>query len=193
MQRFIGTLLMVAFLGSAIILWTGCGASTTGTSADALAPDWYLNMPDDPDRFYAPATARAGDMQFAVDKAKNNARVELANQLRTKISALFKQFRDETGTPEDAEFIEQASSVSKAVVSEAINGAKVSKQEVKEKDNLYEAYVLMEMPVGEANTALMAKIKANQNLYTRFRASQGFKELEEDVEKYEQWKKEQGL
>ena len=113
--------------------------------------------------------------------------------MRTKISALFKQFRDETGTPEDAEFIEQATSVSKSVVSEMMVGSKVSKQEVQQKGTMYHAFVLMEMPIGEANAALMSKIKANNHLYTRFRAAQGFKELESEVEKYEQWKKEQGM
>jgi hypothetical protein len=54
----------------------------------------------------------------------------------------------------------------------------------------YRVYVLIEMPIGEANTALMAKIKANNNVYTRFRASEAFKELEEEVEKYERLKKE---
>ena len=193
MQKLIGISLIAAFL-SLVILWVGCGGSKSVPIGEKTSvPEWYINIPSNPDYFYAAATARSKDLQFAVDMAKNNTRVDLSQQLQTRISALFKQFREQTGSPEDAEFIEQASSVSKAVVSEAINGAKVSKQEVKEKDKLYEAYVLMEMPVGEANTALMAKVKANQNLYTRFRASQGFKELEEDVEKYEQWKKEQGL
>ena len=193
MKQSVGISVVTAFLGSIIIMWTGCGPSVTSNSANPLAPSWYLNIPDDPDRFYAPATARAGDMQFAVDKAKNNARVELGNQLQTKISALFKQFRDETGTPEDAEFIEQATSVSKSVVSEVMTGSKVSKQEVEQKGAMYHAFVLMEMPIGEANAALMAKIKTNNHLYTRFRAAQGFKELESEVDKYEQWKKEQGM
>jgi hypothetical protein len=192
-QRLISVSFMVVLLGSAI-LWVGCGASTsTPGSAGISAPQWYLDIPSDPDHFYAVATARARDIQFAADKAKNNARVELGQQLQTKISGLFKQFREETGAPEDAEFLEQATSVSKAVVSEAVNGSKLSKQEIKQEGVIYHAYVLMEMAVGEANAALMAKIKASENLYTRFRASQGFKELEKEVEKYEQWKKEQGM
>jgi hypothetical protein len=32
------------------------------------------------------------------------------------------------------------------------------------------------------------RIKAQQNLYTRFRASQAYQELEADTEEYETWK-----
>ena len=62
-----------------------------------------------------------------------------------------------------------------------------------EEDGLYRAYVLMEVPIGEANKVLAAQIKANEHLYTRFRAAQGFKELAEEVERYEKFKREQGL
>ena len=48
------------------------------------------------------------------------------------------------------------------------------------------------MPIGEANEQLMNKIKANQNLYTRFRATQAYKELDDEIEKFEQWKRDQG-
>ena len=51
----------------------------------------------------------------------------------------------------------------------------------------------MELPIGPANSALLDAVKKQQNLYTRFRSSQGFQELEEEVEKYDQFKKEQGL
>ena len=185
MQKAINTLLLAMLLGS-VVLWIGCAASVS-------APKWYLNIPSDPDHLYAAATAKSRDLQFAMDKAKHQARVEIGNQLETKITGLFKQYREEVGDPENAEFIEQATSVSKSVVSEVISGATALKQEVKQKETTYEVYVLMQMPIGEANAALMSKVRANSNLYTRFRASQGFKDLEDEVQKYEEWKKEQGM
>ena len=42
-------------------------------------------------------------------------------------------------------------------------------------------YVLMTLPIGSANQALMSKLKANEHLYTRFRASQAFEELDADI------------
>ena len=47
----------------------------------------------------------------------------------------------------------------------------------------------MELPIGAANAEMLAKIKENERMYTRYRASEAFKELEEEVEKYEKIKK----
>ena len=58
---------------------------------------------------------------------------------------------------------------------------------------LYRAYVLVEMPIGDANAALVQNLRNQQNLYNRFRASQGYHELEEEVEKFEDYKWQQGM
>ena len=201
MQRIISTSLIIALL-SLIILWTGCGGgkqagrieiSGESKGEEAISvPDWFLNPPEDPNYLYSPVTATSKDLQLAIDTAKHQGQVDVTQQLQTKVSGMFKRFREEVGAGEDAELIAQTTSASKAVVSETINGCKASKQEVKKEGTVYRAYVLMEMPIGEANAAMMAKIKATQNMYTRFRATQAFDELNEEVEKYEQFKKEQG-
>ena len=196
MRKFVG-ILLVALLLSSIVLCMGCGKKKVEPvviePVNPLAPDWYLNLPMDPNYFYAVAESKSRTLQFAADKAKNLARVELGNQFQVKISALFKQFREEVGSPEDAEYLEQATAVSKAVVSESLNGAKLLKQEVRKDGDLNQVFVLMELAIGEANAALMSKVKANNHLYTRFRASKGFEELEKEVAEYEDWKKEQGM
>lgn len=200
MRKFMGILLVVLLLGS-VALCVGCGKKKVTPVVvvepeNPIAPDWYLNLPTDPNNFYSVAEAVSNSLQFAADRAKDLARVELANQFQVKITGLFKQFREEIGAPEDAELLQLAMAVSKSVVSEAINGSKLVKQEVREKGNgkkLYQAFVLLEMGIGEANTTLVSKVKANNRLYTQFRASKGFQELEKEVEEYEKWKKEEGM
>ena len=198
MRKFVGVLLVVLLLSS-IALCIGCGKKKVEPVVivepeNPLAPGWYLDLPIDPNYFYAVAESKSRTLQFAADKAKNLARVELGNQFQVKIAALFKQFREEVGSPEDAEYLEQATAVSKAVVSEVLNGAKLLKQDVRQDDaGLNQVFVLMELAVGEANAALMAKVKANNNLYTRFRASKGFQELDKEVKEYEEWKEKEGM
>ena len=131
---------------------------------------------------------------MSVNKAKQQGRVDIAQQMETKVKSMIKQFNEEVGLGEDAEFLSQTTEVSKLVTSKVLNGSKARKVEtVKEGEIIYRSYVLMEMPIGSANTALMEAIKKQQNMYTRFRASQGFQELEGEVDKYDQFKKEQGL
>lgn len=201
MQRIISTSLIIALLGL-IILWAGCGGGKQSKMIEIpvekkaegaiLVPDWFLSLPEDPNYLYSAATATSKDLQLAIDTAKHQGQVDITQQLETKVSGLFKRFREEVGAGEDSELLAMTTSASKAVVSETISGCKASKREVKKEGTVYRAYVLMEMPIGAANAAMMAKIKATKNMYTRFRATQAFDELNEEVEKYEQFKKEQG-
>ena len=48
---------------------------------------------------------------------------------------------------------------------------------------------LMELDKGAAKQALMDKVKADANLYTRFRASQAFTDLDAEIKKIEDAKK----
>jgi hypothetical protein len=57
----------------------------------------------------------------------------------------------------------------------------------------YRAYVLMELPTGEAAKRLMEQVKANEQMYTRFRSTEAFKELDAEVQRYEAWKRDQKL
>jgi len=80
-------------------------------------------------------------------------------------------------------------SATKAVVSTQLMGSKIKEQKYQQNKGKYQAVVLVEYPIGAANTALVNQIKKNENLYTRFRASESFKELDAEVEKLEQEKK----
>jgi len=208
MQRFI--LLMIVLLGL-VTLWAGCSrsaeelkpkpppheekavsAGVTDIAKVIDIPEWFLNPPEDPNYLYATGTHKGPDLGFAREAATQAGRLEIANQIQTRIMGLFKRFHEEVGTGEDAEFTAITTAISKAVVSETLNLSRPAKQDVKMEESVhYRVYVLMEMPIGLANTALMKEIKANRNMYTQFRASQAFKELEAEVEKYGQSKKEQ--
>ena len=93
------------------------------------------------------------------------------------------------GIGEDAELMQQFTSATKTVVSTSLSGSRVSKQKQSRDGSIWRAYVLVEYPIGAANQALLNQIKKSQNMYTRFRASEAFKELEEETTKYDEWKK----
>ncbi|HSQ75334.1 MAG TPA: hypothetical protein VLT13_07240 [Bacteroidota bacterium] len=176
-----------------LLLIAGCGGSPETLQATKTGdiPDWYPNAPQEALYVRAANTAVSQDLQVAVDKASTGARAELGRILDTKVNALQKRFEEETGTAEDATLLQQFTQATKLVVSTNMNGSKMKDQRTVRDGNNWRAYVLMELPIGAANAQLMDEIKKNKELYTRFRASEVYKELDTEVQKYEEWKKAQ--
>ncbi|MGD0038056.1 MAG: hypothetical protein ABSC53_12290, partial [Bacteroidota bacterium] len=131
------------------------------------------------------------DLQLALDKAATDARAEIARQVEIKVEGLQKRFQEETGTNTDAQLLEQFTQANKTVVSTGLSGTQITKQKQLQDGSLWRAYVLVEYPVGAANQALLQQIKKNEQLYTRYRATQTFKELDDEVKKLDDAKKTQ--
>jgi hypothetical protein len=171
-----------------------CGGSKKMNAPEGgkmKVPEWYVSPPKDDDRLIGVASATSLDLQTAVDKAKQDGRAEIARQIDTRITGMSKRFIEETGLNDDAELLGMFTQVSRSVVSDSLTGSRIAKQEMKRHGDGYRAYVMMEMPIGEANARFVEKIRAQERLYTRFRASEAFEELDQMVDEYEQWKKEQ--
>ena len=165
-------------------------APTTVPKIDA--PGWYTEPDRDDDRLIGVATATSRDLQTAIDKAKQDGRVEIARQLDLRVAGLSKRFVQETGLDADAELLGMFTQVSKTVVSDSLSGTRVSKQKLDREGGTYRAYVQMEMPIGEANARFLEKIRAQERLNTRLRSSEAFEELDREVQAYEEWKQKQG-
>lgn len=208
MRKFISVFTVMLF-SILVIFWAGCGGPKSGSQAttpkpvvspqntqegmEVQVPEWFAKPPSDPNFLYAPATFKSTDMGHSVEQARQAGRDEIARQISTKVTSMMKRFQEETGGDESsAEFLSMTTTVSKSISSEVINGSKSVEQKIyKEGTKSFRAYVLTELPIGAMNSALVDKVKENQNMYTRFRASQAFQELEEESQKYEQFKKEQ--
>jgi hypothetical protein len=184
----------MALVAALILVVVGCGGNKKMKAPNGgklAVPSWYLDPPVDDDRLIGVATATSLDLQTAIDKAKQDGRAEIARQLDLRITGMSKQFVEETGLDSDAELLGMFTQVSRSVISDSLTGSRIAKQEVGTEQGTYRAWVMMEMPIGEANARFVEKIKSQERLYTRFRATQAFEELDRMVEEYEQWKKEQ--
>ena len=162
-----------------------------GTKVKLEVPGWYNDPPDKKDFFIAVETATSKDLQTSIDKAKQGARAELARMYTLKMEGLTKRFVEETGLGQDSELPDQFTQVTRSIVSDELYFSSLKKQELQTEAGVFRAYVMMEMPIGEANTALMSKLKAQEHLYTRFRATEAYEELDEEIRRYEEWKKQQ--
>ena len=176
------------------ILLIGCGGSqeTQNVSPNCKVPTWYNTVPQDPNYLFAPNTATSRDLQLAVDKAIQAGRTEIGRQQEVKINGLQKRFQEETGFGADAQLLDMFTQVGKTVVSTVLSGSHAKYQEQCQEGEIWRAWVLVEYPTGAAAQAFRDQIKNNEQMFTRFRATETYKELEEEVKKYEDFKKEQG-
>jgi len=126
-------------------------------------------------------------LELALNKAKTRGRVELAQMLETKIESLQKDFVEEVGLAADAQLLAQFSSTSQAITSQEIQGSAAKELKYEIIDGTVTAYALMEL-----NPKLvMNQLAQEEELYTRFRATKAFENLDSEIKEYEAYKKSQ--
>lgn len=183
-------LLMFAILS---MFFMFCGGSkqvvqTEQPASESPCPEWFTNVPEDPDYLYAAATATSRDLQMAINKAKQDARVDIGSQMETRLQGLVKQFQEEIGEGEESQVNAQFTTVSKTVVSTTLNGCKAKNQHTKKEGTLWRACILMEYPIGAANAQFLQQLKNDDLLRQKTAATDAFKELETEVQKFEEEK-----
>jgi hypothetical protein len=128
---------------------------------------------------------------LSLEKAKTRGRAEMARIMEAKVSTLQKDFREEIGEDENAEYNALFSEATKTLASTVLRGSVPKDLKYEPQGSMFQACALMVMDPKVIAQAFENQKNSQKALYTRFRASQAFKELEADVEKYESFKKEQ--
>ena len=136
----------------------------------------------DTEFMYAEAFATSRSLEMATGKAEGLARAKLSQQIKTNVDALFKLFIQEVGGGDDTELLGQTTIVTKSVSSNVLRGSRPAQTKWRRTERGFEAYALMELPLGADKIDLLQGIQNDTILYERFRAAQGFQELKEDVE-----------
>lgn len=154
-------------------------------SAYSSQPEWIL-MPEVEGATAAVGSARIGKagLQFARTQALLAARAELARTVEIKVKDLTKSYTNVVGIGENESVESVATNVSKSVASQTLKGSKQMNVYISPTNELF---VLVAIP----NSDLKQDIKSNlinelQNeakLYQEFKADQGFKELDAEIER----------
>lgn len=169
----VATLLAVAGLLSA--------CSGPGATLDNM-PEWMTEQPESEKYLLGTGAAVSEGLQTALEKAETRARGDIASTVEVRFQGLTKDFQEEVS----GDYLQQFVQAQKEVVNQFLRGTQARERKVLEEDDQYRAYVLMEMPIGQAGKQLLSKLQQDEALYTRFRASEAFEELQEAVKKYEQ-------
>ncbi|AXJ02426.1 LPP20 lipoprotein [Cyclonatronum proteinivorum] len=169
---------------SLMLIAGACGSSSSSSITNVVVPEWILNTPVDDDYFFGTGNTTSRDMSLAVTKSATEARIEIAQQIEVKMSGMQRRFQEEVGLGENSELLDQFTNAYKAVADETLVGSRIINQEIRQEGSIYRAFVLVEMPVGAASEAMMQRLRENENLYTRFRATEAFRDLERELEEY---------
>jgi hypothetical protein len=95
---------------------------------------------------------------------------------------MMKSYEEENGV-ENPQITSQAMRVVKVVSSTAFQGAQVSnRKQFRTPDGKFTTYVQVSVPKNVVNKNLRDAIKSEEALYNAFKASQAFKELDQEVE-----------
>ncbi len=186
---------IITFLSLALVVSTNCGSSKgpdlfPEASRKTLSnlPHWFVDLPEKEGFRYETSTATSRDLQMAINKASLDASNKLAGQVKSEMNGLIKRAQEETGLGEDSSVIDQFSQTQEQVIATTLQDWKVSKKEIQEEKSdtgrIYRAYVLVEWDEGAAQKRLLAKIKADEQIYNAMRATELFEEMEAKVEKY---------
>ena len=148
-------------------------------------PEWYLNIPSADDTIYSSGSARAPDLQLAVDIAVMNAKSTLADRINGKLDSMTKSFVAKIGSNDlDTSVLNEIEKVSKNVIASVdVAGYIIDKSDVTQEGTQYRAYVLLAYNNEEATKVLMNRMKRDRMIYSRIRSTEAWKELEDEVNK----------
>lgn len=149
------------------------------------APDWYTNPPEDTnDYLYTVSSAISARREVSRQIAETNARTSMAQKLETKVEALEKIFTEEVTGGTDSNYSQAFTLASQSITSTTLRGVTADQIEfVPTDDGQFECFIITRMPVGEARSALDNALSQDEELYIRFKESQAFQELQENLER----------
>ena len=148
-------------------------------------PEWYLNIPSADDTIYSSGSAKAPDLQLAVDIAVMNAKSTLADRINGKLDSMTKSFVAKIGSNDlDTSVLNEIEKTSKNVIASVdVAGYIIDKSDVTQEGTQYRAYVLLAYNNEEATKVLMNRMKRDKMIYSRIRSTEAWKELENEVNK----------
>ena len=157
-------------------------------TAVSQIPKWYLEIPKDKENVYSTGTATAPDLQLAVDIATMNAKTTLADRINGKLDSMMKTFIAKVGQDDlDSEVLTEVEKVSKNLIAEVdVAGYVPTTVKVYPSGTQFRAFVLLTYSEKEARKVIVNRMRKNRLAYSKLKATDAWKELEDEVEKSKQ-------
>lgn len=148
------------------------------------APKWMAELPKSKDAVFASGTAVSGDYNMAVGIARTNAFEGICMAAGGKVKSQTKVFRTDT---ERSSTQLNTTAIKSMCPNVDITGAEIAKDGIKviRDGTRFRAYVLVALPMGEANTLATTKEANRQARRAVNQRDAEFRELDQQKEKSE--------
>jgi len=205
MKKFLMLLFVVAFTLSMIVACGGSKATTKGADSGSEGfeeiKDPFQDLTDianniiDGGGVAAVGQGVSARQDLAEKKAVTDAQGKLAEIFNTKVQRMKKSFQEEIGSADDSEINEAFTEVTKTLTSQMLQGA-ITKQKKYLRDkatNQFTCGAVVAIEPNKVNMSILDEMKNKKpKLYERFRASQAYEELKNEMEDYEKQQQGQG-
>lgn len=182
MKRFITIAMVVLF---AAVMMMGCassGGNNNGGGNNSDMPKWVLMPPQAEDAFFGVGQTQKSIPALGMQVADQRASAAIVLAVKSKVSAMVRDFMEETKIGDQSAQHEFAQAVSEQVGSMTLQGVKIVERH--RDGNTW--YSLAKYSVGDVNNAVMDMAKENakkkKELYEKFIAQQGFDLLEKKLQ-----------
>jgi hypothetical protein len=142
------------------------------------APEWMTKLPKSADAVYASGTAISGDFNMAKDIAETNAMRSICMAAGGTVRSQTKVFRVDT---ESSSTAVNTTAIKSMCPDVDVTGADIKDIKIIESQGRFRAYVLVALPIGEANVMARAKEHERAARSAFARADKEFKELDATV------------
>lgn len=139
-------------------------------------PKWMTEVPESESAIYQTGSASSGNLSMSRSKARNMAYGQICIAAGGTVSQQNQTFISDTGssTVENSEL-----AIRSMCTSTDITGAEIADEVVVQEDNRYRTYVLIALPLGEANVLLREKRNHEVQKKALERSDQAFHEIDE--------------
>ena len=192
-------LLIISMALLALVLMQACGGSSTKAqdpSGPVAMADPFENLVQMAEGIIvdggiaAVGEASSSERSMAKTAAEVDGRGKLAAIFNATVQRVQRKFEEEVGSAGDAEINKAFSNVTKVLTSKVLQGSRNKKTmyytEKRNNKNVYVAGVVMAVEPKVVNQSIMDAGKNDKKMYERFRASQAYKDLENEMDKYEE-------
>ena len=147
--------------------------------AQPQAPEWFVRLPvDTADMIFAAGTATSSDEQMAYDKARMAAERKLVELANSRVTTQTQSYRADRGDVS----IENYEQVTRKNATGDLIGAQRVDSQMTFDGRTYKVYVLLRLPVGDANAMAKTRTTAKLQREADVRSQVAHRDLERNDE-----------